>query len=126
MPIKRFFSTFLSKITKYNLVHSGFDPSVARLLGHDPTPRPPCPVNKLKKSDKLYYTLNKTCLNWATPIFTSQATGVGTLHNCACRPPPPPLHTFTHLNSMHTYTIFIIILMLLDLEYLQGNKSILY
>ena len=37
---QRFFSTFLSKITKYNRVHLGFDPSVARLLGHDPTPRP--------------------------------------------------------------------------------------
>ena len=38
------FSTFLSKITKYNRVPLGFDPSVARLLGHDPTPRPTCPV----------------------------------------------------------------------------------
>ena len=38
MPIKDF-STFLSKITKYNRVHLGFDPSVARLLGHDPTPQ---------------------------------------------------------------------------------------
>ena len=37
---QRFFSTFLSKITKYNRVPLGFDPSVARLLGHDPTPRP--------------------------------------------------------------------------------------
>ena len=35
---QRFFSTFLSKITKYNRVPLGFDPSVARLLGHDPTP----------------------------------------------------------------------------------------
>ena len=26
------------------LVRCGFDPSVARLLGHDPTPRPTCPV----------------------------------------------------------------------------------
>ena len=41
---QRFFSTFLSKITKYNQVPLGFDPSVARLLGHDPTPRPTCPV----------------------------------------------------------------------------------
>ena len=38
------FSTFLSMITKYNRVPLGFDPSVARLLGHDPTPRPICPV----------------------------------------------------------------------------------
>ena len=38
MPIKDF-STFLSKITKYNQVHLGIDPSVARLLGHDPTPK---------------------------------------------------------------------------------------
>ena len=38
------FSTFLSKITKYNRVPLGFDPSVARLLGDDPTPRPTCPV----------------------------------------------------------------------------------
>ena len=41
---QRFFSTFLSKITKYNRVPLGFDPSVARLLGHDPTPRPTCLV----------------------------------------------------------------------------------
>ena len=41
---QRFFSTFLSKITKYNRVPLGFDPSVARLLGYDPTPRPTCPV----------------------------------------------------------------------------------
>ena len=41
---QRFFPTFLSKITKYNRV-----PSVARLLGHDPTPRPTCPVNNQKK-----------------------------------------------------------------------------
>ena len=34
----------MSKITKYNRVPLGFDPSVARLLGHDPTPRPTCPV----------------------------------------------------------------------------------
>ena len=27
----------------------GFDPSVARLLGHDPTPRPTCPVRGLGK-----------------------------------------------------------------------------
>ena len=27
---------------KYNRVPLGFDPSVARLLGHDPTPRPTC------------------------------------------------------------------------------------
>ena len=33
------FSTFLSKITKYNRVPLGFDPSVARLVGHDPTPQ---------------------------------------------------------------------------------------
>ena len=39
----KIFSTFLSKITKYNRVPLGFDPSVARLLGHDPTPRPTCP-----------------------------------------------------------------------------------
>ena len=32
------FSTFFSKITKYNRVHLRFNPSVARLLGHDPTP----------------------------------------------------------------------------------------
>ena len=32
----------MSKITKYNRVPLGFDPSVARLLGHDPTPRPTC------------------------------------------------------------------------------------
>ena len=37
VPIKDFY-TFLSKITKYNRVPLGFDPSVARLLGHDPTP----------------------------------------------------------------------------------------
>ena len=36
----KIFSTFLSKITKYNRVPLGFDPSVAQLLGHDPTPRP--------------------------------------------------------------------------------------
>ena len=40
----KIFSTFLSKITKYNRVPLGFDPSVARLLGHDPTPRPTCLV----------------------------------------------------------------------------------
>ena len=40
----KIFSTFLSKTTKYNRVPLGFDPSVARLLGHDPTPRPTCPV----------------------------------------------------------------------------------
>ena len=38
MPIKDF-STFLSKITKYNRVNLGFDPSITRLLGHDPTHR---------------------------------------------------------------------------------------
>ena len=36
------FSTFLSKITKYNRVPLGFEPSVARLLSQDPTPRPTC------------------------------------------------------------------------------------
>ena len=36
---QRFFSTFLSKITKYNRVPLGFDPSVVRLLGRDPTPQ---------------------------------------------------------------------------------------
>ena len=36
----------MSKITKYNRVPLGLDPSVARLLGHDPTPRPTCPVNR--------------------------------------------------------------------------------
>ena len=41
---KIFFSTFLSKIMKNNRVTLGFDPLVARLLGHDPTPRPTCPV----------------------------------------------------------------------------------
>ena len=41
---QRFFSTFLSNITKYNRVSLGFDPSVARLLGNDPTPRQTCPV----------------------------------------------------------------------------------
>ena len=41
---QRLFSTLLSKITKYNRVHLRFDPSVARLLGHDPIPRPTCPV----------------------------------------------------------------------------------
>ena len=40
----KIFSTFLSKITKYNRVPLGFDHLVARLLGHDPTPRPTCPV----------------------------------------------------------------------------------
>ena len=35
---QRFFSTFLSKITKYNQAHLGFDPSVARLLCYEPTP----------------------------------------------------------------------------------------
>ena len=30
---------------KYNRVPLGFDPSVARLLGHDPTPRPTCPAH---------------------------------------------------------------------------------
>ena len=30
---QRFFSTFLSKITKYNRVNLGFNPVVARLLG---------------------------------------------------------------------------------------------
>ena len=29
---------------KYNRVHLGFDPSVAPLLGHNPTPRPTCPA----------------------------------------------------------------------------------
>ena len=43
MPIKKK-STFLSKITKYKRVPLGFDPSVARLLDHDPTPRQTCPV----------------------------------------------------------------------------------
>ena len=41
------FSTLLNKITKYNRVPLGFDPSVTRLLGHDPTPRPTCPVEVL-------------------------------------------------------------------------------
>ena len=45
----KIFSTFLSKITKYNRVPVGFDPLVARLLGHDPTPRPTCPVNVNQK-----------------------------------------------------------------------------
>ena len=36
---QRLFSTFLSKITKYNRVPLAFHPSVARLLGHDPTPQ---------------------------------------------------------------------------------------
>ena len=35
---------YISLHTKYNRVPLGFDPSVARLLGHDPTPRPTCPV----------------------------------------------------------------------------------
>ena len=39
-----FFSTFLSKITKYNRAHVGGDPAFIQLLGHDPTPRPTCPV----------------------------------------------------------------------------------
>ena len=33
-------------ITKYNRVPLGFDPSVTRLLGHDPTPRLTCPLYK--------------------------------------------------------------------------------
>ena len=51
----KIFSTFLSKITKYNRAPLGFDPSVARLLGHDPTPRPTCPVhgNKTKNLSSL-------------------------------------------------------------------------
>ena len=44
----KFFSSFLSKITKYNRVPLGFDPSVARLLGHDPTPRPTCPADLVR------------------------------------------------------------------------------
>ena len=59
MPIKDFFSTFLSKITKYNRVPLGFDPSVARSLGHDPTPRPVCPVSVNKGSTlQIQYNLD--------------------------------------------------------------------
>ena len=42
---QRFFSTSLSKITKYNRDHLGGDSAVVRLLGHDPTPRPTCPMD---------------------------------------------------------------------------------
>ena len=54
MPIKDYFPTFFIKITKYNRVHLGFDPSVARLLGHDTIPRPSCPgYTKLQKKKVL-------------------------------------------------------------------------
>ena len=52
-----FFSTFLSKITKYNRVPLGFDPSVARLLGHDPTPRPTCPVEYKRNLELKIYNI---------------------------------------------------------------------
>ena len=32
--------------SKNNRVPLGFDPSIARLIGHDPTPRPTCPIRK--------------------------------------------------------------------------------
>ena len=38
-----FFSTFLSKITKYNRVPLGGALAVVWLLDHDLTPRPTCP-----------------------------------------------------------------------------------
>ena len=45
------FSTCLSKITKYDQVPF-------RLLGHDPTPRPTCPVHNIK----MEFPLLEACL----------------------------------------------------------------
>ena len=56
----KIFSTFLSKITKYNRVPLGFDPSVARLLGHDPTPRSTCPVTMNDRGDVYTCDVNIT------------------------------------------------------------------
>ena len=47
------FSTFLSKITNYNQVHLVGDPAFIRMLGHDPTPRPTCPVDELVRNVKI-------------------------------------------------------------------------
>ena len=63
MPIKYFF-TFLSK--KYNRVPLGFDPLVARLLGHDPTSDQlvQCHNNKLRAIDQMssaYVCTNVYC-----------------------------------------------------------------
>ena len=55
------FSTFLGKITKYNRLPLGFDPSVARLLGHDPTPRPTCPdsIHVYNQDETKYVVIRK-------------------------------------------------------------------
>ena len=37
----------------------GFDPSVARLLGHDPTPRPTCPVMPDKGTRNAIFVLKR-------------------------------------------------------------------
>ena len=66
MPIN--FSTFLSKITKYNRVPLGFDPSVARLLGHDPTPRLTYPVSKMEVKTFKYMSLNEWCKAGRLPV----------------------------------------------------------
>ena len=75
MPIKDF-STFLSKITKYNRVPLGFDPSVARLLGHDPTPRPTCLVRRASikfSKEKIMLQLKKKELNGAhSPVKSAE------------------------------------------------------
>ena len=76
---QRFFSAFLSKITKYNRVHLRFDSSVVRLLGHDPTPRPTCPVYRTRK-----YMYSAKCI-------------LRYISNCVC----------ILVNVVHTYLYFV-------------------
>ena len=50
MVKKTHLSTFLSKIMKYNRPHLGGDPAFVRLLGHDPTPIPTCPIDHMEET----------------------------------------------------------------------------
>ena len=74
----------MSKITKYR-VSLGFDPSVARLLGHDSTPRPTCPVSAMSEAGK--YLFKNANVGWrCAQYFVSASCSdcVGVCRNVCC------------------------------------------
>ena len=89
MPIKAF-STFLSTTTKYNRVPLGFDPSVARFLGHDPTPRPTCPVKVIR------------CSEWRKILHNKPHIYIINLHEVFARGYDSPWTTWRCFNRLRT------------------------